>query len=252
MRSTSVVRAVALALGLTLTVGDGIVAANPADGFRNQQDYAWVDLATDLDGCVTANPSVIFVAGELLKEPLSGGAPRPWSDVSVFLRLHDQCAGTSTELTGFAFAPPDITRLESASVADIVVVVTDPSGEQEAEVTVTFDWTAAGPATSSLNNDRVGRHFRQDRSAPAEAVGGLQVTDGDGDVWTSGFGLTDEDAYAAEIGFANEIIRAARKLTANRAGAVTLRHGGHVDHRQAGPRDGSRYGGRTDGRPGRR
>ena len=205
MRTIAVVRAGTLALGVVLTAGSGLAAAGPADGYRDQQDYARADLVADLDGCITANPTVIFVAGNLLKGPLSGGAPEPWSDVTVILRLHDHCLGTTSELTGFAVAPPDITRLESASVDGVVVLVTDPSGDREAEVTVAFDWTVAGPASSTHNNDHDGLYFRQDRSAPADVVGGLQVSDADSDVWAGGFALTDGDAYGAAIGFANEI-----------------------------------------------
>lgn len=205
MRTTKVTRAGTLGIALALTLGSGAAAAKPSDGFLDHQDYANVSLSKGLDGCIRADVWGALVAGDHLKNPIGGGAPGPWSDFSIMLRLHDDCAGTTTELSGFVVAPPEIVRLESASVDNIVVPVTDASGNLEADVTATIDWTAAGATTSVRYRDLGAGYFRQERNTPATVVGTLDVSDPDGDVWPGGFGLTESDAHDANIGVANEI-----------------------------------------------
>jgi hypothetical protein len=206
MDRASTVRATALAVGLLATVGLGTASATPADGFGNTQDYAYANFGTQLDECHRVDAFVAFVAGDRLKEPLNGGAPRPWSDVAVTTWLRDDCADTVTELYGFVVAPPDITRLESASVGPFEMTIADASGELELEVAGSLEWTVAGREVTIIEHDQASRHVRSDRRAPAHVDGGLVVSDADGDVWPGGFSLpTITDAW---IGWANEIILA--------------------------------------------
>jgi len=205
MGTTRVTRAGTLGIALTLTFGAGTAAAKPSDGYMDHQDYANVSMMKWLDGCIWTDVWGALVAGDILKNPIAGGAPGPWSDFTIIVRLHDDCAGTTTELNGFVVAPPDIVRLDSASVDHIVVPLTDASGNLEVDVTATIDWTVAGATTSVRDSDLGDTYFRQERNAPAAVVGSLDVSDPDGDVWPGGFGLTETDAHDANIGVANEI-----------------------------------------------
>ena len=205
MRRNGIARAGTLGVALALTLGTGVAVAKPSDGYRDQQDYANVALSKALDGCLSADVWAAFVAGDLLKNPIGGGAPGPWSDITVVVHLRDACAETTTELSGFIIAPPEIVRLEAATVDGIVVPITDVSGELEADVEVTLDWAVAGAARSVHYNDPANGYFREERNAPASVVGTIDFSDPDGDVLAKGFGLTDADALDANIGFANEI-----------------------------------------------
>jgi hypothetical protein len=206
MHRASTARSTALALTLLATLGLGTASATPADGFSNTQDYAYASFGSQLDDCRHVDVWVAFVAGERLKNPINDGAPRPWSDVSVTAWFRDDCAGSVTQLTGFVVAPPDITRLVAASVGPFEVTITDGSGDLELEVTGGVDWTVAGPAVTIIENDPTARHFRADRRAPAVAVGGLVVSDADGDLWPGGFSLPQDTIVDGSIGWANEII----------------------------------------------
>jgi hypothetical protein len=206
MHHASKVRVTVLALAVLATLGVGTATATPADGFRNTQDYAYANFGAQLDECHRVDAWVALVAGDGLKNPINGGAPSAWSDVTVQIWLRDDCAGTVTDLSGFVGAPPDITRLTSASVGPFAMTITDASGELELEVTGAIDWTVAGPAVSVIENDPTTGHFRADRRAPADPVGGLVVTDADGDLWPAGFSLPQETVIDGFIGWANEII----------------------------------------------
>jgi len=205
MRPQSPAGATLLAVGLLLTVGTGVVAARPSDGYRDTQDFAYADLAQTLDACRRVDVRATLVAGDLLKGPLDEGAPTSWSDLTVFLFIRDDCAGTVTELTGSASAPPDITRLERAAATSIVVTVLDASGALEADVTATLAWTVAGPAESVATHDLANQYFRAERIAPAIAEGGLQIADVDGDLFPGGLNLPGDMITGGAIGFANEI-----------------------------------------------
>jgi hypothetical protein len=198
----------ALALTLSLSLGSGLAAANPSDGGRDGQLYAVADLSRQLDECVVAVPSAIYIAGDnTLKIPLNDGPPGSWSDLTVVMTMVDECAGTAYVVQGWApFTDPDIVRFESASIADLLVQVTDETGEIEADVLVTLAWTAAGQPDDALRMIDLGRlSIRSEVSAPAAVVGSLVVTDEDGDIYPGGFTLDQNDVYHAALGMANEI-----------------------------------------------
>jgi hypothetical protein len=205
MRSIQVRRATGFALAVTFVLASGAAASVPADGLLNHQEFAYVDHQLQLDDCRRIDAHAALIGGDHLKGPIGDGAPGSWSDLSITFWIRDDCAGTVTELTGFAVAPLDLTTLERAAVENIIVAVVDVTGDLELDVVMTYDWTVAGPATSVRQHDVGALYFREERIAPAEATGTLQVTDADGDVWPGGFTLGDSELSGAWIGQANEI-----------------------------------------------
>lgn len=207
MRSR-VVRVSGMALVLSFSLGAGLVTAAASDGGRDGQLFAVADLSRQLDGCVSAVPSAIYIAGHnTLKIPLNGGKPGSWSDLTVVMTMVDDCAGTAYVVQGWApFPDPDIRRFDSASIADLLVHVTDETGDIEADVLVTLSWTAVGPPDSGTQFINVGNlSFRAERSAAAVVVGSLVVIDDDGDIYPGGFSLDQTHVYHASLGMANEI-----------------------------------------------
>lgn len=192
----------------SLTLGSASAFAVPSDGSRDGQLYAVADMSRQLDGCTSAVPSAIYIAGDnTLKSPLNGGKPGSWSDLTVVMTMVNDCEGTSYVVQGWApFSDPDIVRFASASIQDLLVLVTDESGDIEANVLVTLVWTAVGPPDDGVRTIDIGSgSFRAERSAPAAVVGSLVVMDEDGDLYPGGFTLDQGDVYHAALGMANEI-----------------------------------------------
>lgn len=201
---TRILSAHIFATVLTLTMAVGIAAGSPPTGYRNIQDFARAGFGQVLDECLDANASVIFTAGDNLQE-IGDGKPGSWSDVHVDLKLTDPCTGAQIlHLSGFTpVEDPDITRLETATVEDVVVHLVDSTGTFSVDALVNLTWTGNDDAVVRIDHELDRRYFRQERYETAEVKG--TVTFSDSDAWPGGIEFTASDANDVAIGTANEI-----------------------------------------------
>ena len=202
--------AATIALALSLSVSTGALAGNPSDNARAAGDFAIATFASEPVDCTWINPSVYLYAGDKLKNPLNGGKPGPWQDVSVELRIHDICDG-SREATYYGSIPLDSSqfafdRLRSAWVSNATFTI-DAGDGREVDATLNLVWIASGP--SSPNQQRVGfgsLSMRVERTAPATMFGTLALTDADHDILAEDITFTPSFSYDAVIGVFSELI----------------------------------------------
>ena len=204
------VAAAMFALGVSLSLTTAALGANPSDNARAAGDFAIATFASEPADCIWINPSVYLYAGDKLKNPLNGGKPGPWQDVSVELRIHDICDG-SREADYFGYVPLDASqfafdRLRSAWVADATVTIDTGDGRQ-IDATVNLVWIASGPASPRQQRVGVGSlSMRVERTAPATVFGTLAFTDPDHDVLAQDITFTPSFSYDAVIGVFSELI----------------------------------------------
>lgn len=205
MWSRSVRTALAVAVGLSMAVGTGTMAA-PDAGLRDIQSFASANFYRNLDECTQAAASVVFVAGDNLQGPIGSGKPGSWSDVSVRLDLNGTCEGSeSTAFQGFITVPPDIETFEHARVDNVTVSLTG-GADETVDVLVDLSWTSLGDERVDINQQD--GYIRAERSVSAEVAG--YVAFGANDRWGDALTFTPADDHDARLGWASEIDTLAR------------------------------------------
>lgn len=200
--------AIALATAFALTAATSVAMARGDDSFLYSPSFASADFQIVVDECTVVDASVRAIQGTLLKDGLRG-APTYWSDVTVFLWVHnadpETCATEERELTGWAPGPWSFDQLVTASVSDFHVSIADASGALAAEAVINLDWIATTPQrTTFVNNDPNGGWHESITVVGAEVSGSLVFARGGG-VVADGFTMTGANAGFAELGVSRAI-----------------------------------------------
>jgi hypothetical protein len=196
-----------LAASLAFAV-QGTASAATVSGYRDIQDWAQVgfeQVPPEVD-CIAVYPTVTFVAGDHLAA-LGEGKPGPWSDVTVNLTIYDACADGPSLLSLDGFTPvtnPEMISMESASLAGVVVNLTDSSGENTISAIVNLAWDANDDPQLRITQGSADGYRRVDTVVTAVVTGTLEFTGGNVS-WDGMRIFTADDAFYAEMGHAFEI-----------------------------------------------
>jgi hypothetical protein len=195
--------AAAAATMMLLSSTASAALARGDESFLYSPQFASADFQVIVDECTVVDASVRAIQGTLLKSGLPG-APTYWSDVTVYLWVHnpdpDACTTEELELTGWAPGQWTFDRFEHASVTEFEVRIADRTGALNATAVINLDWSATlRERTTFVNHIVDAMWFESINVVPADVSGSLVFTSGGG-VVADGFAMTGENASFAELG----------------------------------------------------
>lgn len=195
-RSKQFVAAAAAIVTMATTITP--VGASPTSGFRAVQGFATADFEWALGSGLRSYLNVDFNAGEV-QNPTGSGAPTPFADVVVTLRVIDTQSGEVVSWAqGASFGlPATIVALEEATLDEVAVPLLDAGGNLVDTANLDLTWRGNDDASTRIDHQLAVGFFRQERFETATLSGSIELG--------GGVELGPDDAFGAVIGIARQI-----------------------------------------------